>query len=412
MFRVIIIMCILIIPLSGCWDKYELEELAYVVVIGIDKGEDEQMFNVTFQISNPQVGSTQKSPTQTEKASQIVTIPATDIVTAKDTANALITRKVTFSHADTLIFGEEFARTKEFEKILSTALRDKEIRSTMNIIITKEKAETFIKNNKPTLETRPHKFFEFMQRRWKHTGLVPYSTINRYFQRMDGYKTIFLAIYATSFKNEEKMGYEDDYLPGEIGVKGGDPIQFIGAAVMKDGKMIDTITGEENRICLLLRSETKADQWLATYPDPLKEGYRISARLFRNKDTKIKINTDEEYPKINVTVPLTIQLVSVRSQINYVTDEQKQKQLVKSIQDNLEKKTMEFVKMTQKEYKDDPFKWSLEAKKNFLTFDDFFAYKWKEKYPQAEVNVKYDIVLEDFGKQLKPPFSRGDETFE
>lgn len=38
--------------LSGCWDKMELEDRAYVVALGLDKNEKENFIDVTFQIAN------------------------------------------------------------------------------------------------------------------------------------------------------------------------------------------------------------------------------------------------------------------------------------------------------------------------------------------------------------------------
>ncbi|OZM58081.1 spore gernimation protein GerC [Lottiidibacillus patelloidae] len=411
MNRKYLILALLPFLLSGCWDKLELEEQAFVVVLGVDLAEDEEFIDVTFQMANPQVGSTTKATAENEKPSVILTLPATDIISARDTANALVTRKINLSHLKTIIISEELAKTDKFDKVVSSSIRDRQIRREINIIVTKEKAAEFINNNKPQLETRPHKYFEFMQKRWRDTGLVPYSTFNRYFQRSESTNTLFMAILATSKKQELKSkGYEDNYEAGQINARGGDPVQVIGSAILKEGKLIDTITGEETRIALLLRKESEADNWLATYEDPLNEGYRIAARLIKDKKTKININTDKKTPVVDVTVPITFQVVAIPSQENYVLDLKKQKLLKKSIAKALEEKTMEFVKKTKEEYKDEPFLWGYEVQKNFTTKKAYEKYNWKEKYLQAEVKVKYEITIEDFGKQLRPHEKEGGEN--
>jgi len=84
--------------LSGCWDAVELEEQAYVVAIGMDEGEDNQL-EITFQIGNPQVGSSDRANADREPASEIITLVAPDKISARDLANVSVSRKLTFSHA-------------------------------------------------------------------------------------------------------------------------------------------------------------------------------------------------------------------------------------------------------------------------------------------------------------------------
>ena len=45
--------------LAGCYDMSETDKRAYVVRIGLDKGEEEGSVKVTYLISNPEVGSQQ-----------------------------------------------------------------------------------------------------------------------------------------------------------------------------------------------------------------------------------------------------------------------------------------------------------------------------------------------------------------
>ena len=47
----ICLLCILTILLSGCWSKRELNELAIVVALGIDKIDED--YEITVQIVDP-----------------------------------------------------------------------------------------------------------------------------------------------------------------------------------------------------------------------------------------------------------------------------------------------------------------------------------------------------------------------
>ncbi|UZM97818.1 hypothetical protein OL548_22945 [Lysinibacillus sp. MHQ-1] len=58
--KTICLLCILTLLLSGCWSKRELNELAIVVALGIDKVEDE--FEITVQIVDPSEVSMRQAP--------------------------------------------------------------------------------------------------------------------------------------------------------------------------------------------------------------------------------------------------------------------------------------------------------------------------------------------------------------
>ncbi|MBU8880070.1 Ger(x)C family spore germination protein [Bacillus sp. FJAT-29790] len=384
--------------LTGCWDQLELEDHAYVVVMGLDISDD-QVINVTFQIANPQVGSTERGAAQNEPPSDIVTITAPDILSAKELANSIISRKLSFAHLRTIIIAEELAKTKLFHHIISSAIIDPELRRETNLIVSKEHAKDFIDANKPKLETRPHKYYAFMLQRWKDTGYVPLSDLNRYFQRLSG--ELFLAIYATSEKNEKHRENEDSYIAGQVPQKSGDPVQMIGSAVFKNGKMIGTLTGEETRFALLLRHKSLVHSVIESFPDPVNDKYRISVRV-KNGETKVKVNTQKVPAEVKVTVPMKVQILSDPSLADYTQDTKKRELLKQSIKETVEAKASELIKKTQKEFKGEPFIWYVEARRHFRTVRDYEKYDWEKKYQEAKVQVHFDLSFESFGEHIKP----------
>ncbi|CAM4097857.1 Ger(x)C family spore germination protein [Lederbergia lenta] len=399
LLKVLLVSAVPIFLLTGCWGSSELEENAYAVVIGLDKAED-HMVEVTFQIANPQVGSTETGAAQSEPPSDIVTVTAPDILSAKELANSIVSRKLNLDHLRTIIIAEDFAKTKLAHHTIASSIIDPEMRRENNIIVSKEKASEFINKNNPKLETRPHKYYMFMQKRWRDTGFVPYSTLNRYFQRLSG--ELFLAIYATTEKDEIVKKNEDDYLAGQVPQKSGDPVQMIGSAVFKDGKMIGTLTGAETRISLFLRPKGLSHSVIQSYPDPINDQYRISVRMMKKGKTKVKIDTKTNPTEVKVTVPVALQVFSNPSLSNYTTNLKNQQRLKESIKDTLEKETIDFIKKTQDEFKSEPFLWYLEARQTFWTIDEYTQYNWPKKYSEAKIEVNFNVEIENLGEQLKP----------
>lgn len=399
---------VMILLMSGCWDKLQLEEQAYTVVLGLDQAED-NMVKVTFQIGNPQVGSTDIGSSPDEPPSDTVSFTATDILSAKELANSVVTRKISFAHLRTVIISEAFARSPLFHRIIASAVRDPELRREINLIVSKEEASKFIQDNLPKLETRPHKYFSFMQERWRDTGNVPYSTLNRYLSRLTS-ETLYLAIYATATREQKPDREESDYVAGEIPQESGDPLQMMGSAVLKNGKMIGKLTGKETRYVLFMRRKSLVKSFITTFPDPLDASYRVSVRLIKAGTAKIEAEVEQEPMVIRVRVPLKLQLLSTPSLKDYALDPKKQKLLLEEIKNVMEKESQQLIEKAQHEFKGDPFLWNLNARMKFGTIDAYNSYDYSTHFQNADVRVSYELSIENFGKQMTPPiFDQGDE---
>ncbi|WP_062107033.1 Ger(x)C family spore germination protein [Bacillus niameyensis] len=386
--------------LSGCWDQEEIEERAYVVVLGLDKSED-NLIDVTFQIANPQRATSQEADVQNEPPSDIVTITASDVLDAKELANTIVSREMNFDHLRTMIIEEELAKTELFPHILGSAIVDPEIRRDVNLIVSKEKARKFIDKNKPKLETRPHKYYSFMVRRWIETAYSPQADINRYFLRISD--ELFLSVLATTEKNEHGPHPNVGYQVGEVPQKGGDPVQMVGSAVFKNGKMIGTLSGRETRIALFLRPKAVTYIQTDTFPDPLDDNSHVTVRIIRNEDAKVKVNAKKDPVEIKVSVPVNLQVFSNPSLNNYTANKKNQELLKESIKKRMEENAMKLVKKTQEEFKGEPFLWYLAARREFWTIQEFEDFAWEKKYLNADVQIDFDMEIESFGEMIEPP---------
>lgn len=395
--------------LIGCNDRNEIDHLAHVVVIGIDLPEEKEkyvQFEYSFQIANPQVGSSERAQAEQEPSSDIITVRASDIVAAKKLASASVTRSINFGHLQVVIVSEELARSDLLHNMIIANISDPEFRREVDFFVSKEKAREFIEKNKPKLETRPHKYYELMRSNWRTTGQVPTSTFNEYFQRLSG--ELYLAIYCTTerqYQNELvfDLNIADDYTAGQVPQLLGDPAQILGSAVIKNGKMIGTLTGIETSLALMLRPKEDLAPMYATFTDPLDDRFMISVRYDKQDATNISIDVKQDPTKVEVVIPLKAQLLSVPSLNDYVYNEKNQQKLKDHITRSLEESFVRLVKKMQQEYQSEPFLWHTIVRKKFWTNKQYEEYKWLEKFPNAKVNIKVDLEIESFGKQYQIP---------
>jgi len=392
--------------ITGCWDKIELEEQAYIILIGLDKSDDKGLYEITYHIANPQGGGGNAvGQNPDEPPDQAITLKIPDILSGRDTAGSAIARKLTFSHLKFVIVSEELARSEDFFYNIDLMTRDPEIRRSVTIMITREKASDFIKAKESRVMTRPHKFYELMTGQLYELGLTSESTLHEYLSKTESDEDLFIAAYATAKEYSPVKGNEDEYIAGEINLEQDSPsnTQIMGSAVFKEGKMIGTITGEETKLSLMLRPDHTLKSIRPTYKDPLNKDYRISAVLEQRIPADVKMDLSNEVPKIYAKVVFYMHVIGIPSQINYVTNEKNRNLLKESIEKGLEDKFIKFINRTKREFEAQPFNWGNIARGRFLTVPQYIKYDWMKSYPNAEVSVDVDVEFRGFGKQLAPP---------
>lgn len=379
-----------------------------MVGIGLDlpKGVDiekEQAIDVTFQFSNPKLNIRGAAPSEDSEKEDYITITAPDFVTARNMANSSVTRELSFSHNKVIIVSEKLAESPLFYRLFTTAFKDREVRRETNMIVTKGRASEFIKKNKPELLVRPHRFYQFLIDRATETGLVQESSINSYFAITNGDADLFLAMYGSH--TEKKTGFqdEDQYMAGEVPKEGGNPVEIIGSAVFKEGRMIGKLNGEETRIARLLNNTVPTRDMYSSFPDPLDERFKIGVRIRKAQKNKVKVILRNGPPKIEVNYPVEITLLSVPSMIDYGSNFENQKKLKQTLEAAMKKNAEKLIERTQKEFKGEPFYWSLYARSQFRTVKEYSSFDWEKQYPDADVEIKMDISIIGFGKQYREP---------
>ncbi|PAE17437.1 hypothetical protein CHH91_03820 [Virgibacillus sp. 7505] len=402
-FFLLLVFLQMVTLLSGCFDRKELEEQAYVVSIGVDKTDKENIFRFTFQIANPEVGSSVSGNPAPEPVQEIVSVLGTDFLSATNAANASVAKEITLEQARIVIVSQKLARSKEFIHLMQSAPSTVDLKLNSQLVISKEKAEDFIRDNKPKMESRPHKYFQYILDRAKETGVIPNAPLVRYFQITEGDADLFIAPLATTKKDpKEKYGEEDNYEAGEVQLRGGNVTQFMGSAVFKEGQMIDTLTGEETRISLILDTTLAQQDIIATYKDPLKPDFDIAAQHQVDR-VKVKIKyKPNSTSDIIVYINTHMNVFAVPSTESYMVEAKKRKMLHDSLERQLEERIEQLVRKTQEKYKLEPFYWSLHIRHKFLTIRDYEKADWSHKiYPNANVQIHVTVKSLEFGKILR-----------
>lgn len=145
MKRIIKILLIisLVLSLSGCWNRRELNSLAIVMGIGLDETENEDELKMTVQlVDTSSMKSSSKGGGGGSSESNYLNLTGTgaNVISILRDFTHQISRKLYIPHNQIIVFGEDLAKSG-IRDSMDMFLRDHEARLNVNVLVAKGDAE-------------------------------------------------------------------------------------------------------------------------------------------------------------------------------------------------------------------------------------------------------------------------------
>lgn len=157
---------VLLFSVSKCYEKRELDDLAYVIAIGVDKGEVER-FKITAQFALPvKIGG---GSTTGKKTISLLSVESPSIYGADSIINAIISKEITIAHNKLLVISSELAQ-KGLEDYVVPFISSTELRPRTSIIVCDGNASDFLSIISPTLESSPARYYDLILNTSKYSG--------------------------------------------------------------------------------------------------------------------------------------------------------------------------------------------------------------------------------------------------
>ncbi len=408
----LIAITILAVTISGCYDLREIDDLAYVVAIGLDKGENNYL-KMTLQFVVPvALGGGEKSG-DSDKSSTITTIETPTIYAGLNIVNSYLSKEINLSHAKVLVISKKLA-ADGLEKYIHAIIRGREFRPNMHVVIARESAEGYIKSVKPLLEVNPAKYYEMVHKGYKYTGFITPSTLTNFYMQEESSSTQAVATLvgvskyesAKDFNNQastseskgREIPLEGDFKGGDITKIGESKSENMGLAVFDGAKMVGELDGEETLFYLMLTG--KYEHSYVSFPDPIKKGDFILLDVKQSRIPIRKVKLEGEKPDIYTKIILEANILSIQSGINYESEEN-----VQILQNSAEKFISEgmkrFLDRTTLEFNSDICGFGNALRWKFLTWGKWEDFRWLEKYKDSAFNIDVDLKIRRPGLMLK-----------
>lgn len=353
----LILITIFLFTQTGCWNSREINELAFVLSIALDKADDG--FKVTAQIAKPETYS--KTPagvggtTEKEKPFWVISGNGKTIFEAVRNMASISSRRIFWSHIKVIIIGEELARSNVLE-ILDFFSRNPELRLRTWVAVTQGEAGKTLEII-PIMEKDPSQNIEKIIDKTNLAGFA----------------------YSIMLKNflEEYLDPYMDPVASKIVVTTLDSrptIKLQGASVFGGSNMVGWLNEDETRGLLWIKNKINGSVRVVNCP---YDGLPISLEIKRGK-TKIKSYLNNGIPGFTINVSASGKLIE-----KACTTDFNNPQTISALENALEsviRNDIETVVTAAQKFDSD-----------FLNFGHTFQREHKNEWQQISVNWPHII---------------------
>ncbi|HHU05785.1 MAG TPA: Ger(x)C family spore germination protein [Clostridiales bacterium] len=362
-----LLILLLLIPLSGCWDYRGLDELTIVTGVAIDKKPEEDIYQLTYEIVDLIEPIKEKGPNR-----KLIESEGKTIFEAVRNAKRRVSNKLYFGHSELIIICEEIARNEDLNVVLDFFIRDSECRETINVVVSQEKtARDIIASEGIGHTVISNEILEILEDDKKITSSILSVELYRLFNIMgaEGKELALPAFHIV--QNDGKPTAETN-----------------GTAVFKDNKLVGFLSPEESKYFLFIVNEIEGGIFTVA-----SSGQRpdISFEIYNN-DTNLSFEYKDEKLKIKIKTTTVVFLGEFMRQFAPL-DEKELNALEETAEKELEDKIRNVVKKLQTEFGSDIFGFG-----NMIYKKDFRLWRqlkdnWDEHFKSLDLEVEADIRI-------------------
>ncbi|WP_353894149.1 Ger(x)C family spore germination protein [Proteinivorax hydrogeniformans] len=345
------------IPSSGCWSRRELEDLAFVLAMGVE--ENDNGIKILAHIGQEGGGDMED---EEGEGALVIEGEGKTISDAFDNLFSKTNKRPYLNHLKVIVLSEELAR-EGIEPIMDFFRRDIRVRGNTTVMIAKEDSLEEVLEFEPELGTQP--------------ALLLEETFRYNWERSRAYKKDFFEVVTDILEEDREL-----FLP-MVDVSEEEQLIISDTAVFRGYEMVEVLNNKQNLGLMYLRQQVRH----GTLTLEVDEEEFVSLTI---------LGTDVEITPVEVEGQLTFQIEI--DQTLSITESHTEMDI-----DELEDLASRFIQLTVL----DTINIAKKAETDFLGFGTLYrrtnrqqwsAQKWQEQFPQIEVIIDVETNIESTGQ--------------
>ncbi|PID04225.1 spore gernimation protein GerC [Sporosarcina sp. P2] len=384
MKKSLLVLLILTLFLSGCWDRRELNELGITMAMGIDKSENQYV--ISAQVVVPSEVS-MKTNSQGRSAVTLFQASGESVYEALRKMTKNSPRKIYPGHLLILVISEDLAKEGIAES-LDLLSRDWELRPDFYVVVAKNTTASEVLNVNTPIESIPatkmYKSLKVSERNWAGTkGIILDELIKDLLT--DGKEAVLTGIEIIGDKEigSSKQNVET--------ITSSTEIKYDHLAVFKGDRLVGWLNEEESRGYAEITNSVKST--VTAIPCP-KKG-KISVNIL-HYNAKVTGAINKGTPEVNIKIQAEGDLGEVQCPID-LTKPKTIDELEKIYEKEVEEVIHRTIDTVRSQYASDIFGFGEAISRSNPKEWDKMKEHWDEEFPEVTVNTQIDMKIRRIG---------------
>lgn len=366
--RMVILIIIFTIFLSGCWDMVEINQRLFVSSIGVDLYEEKGMNKLLVTYVYPNINAIGKNPTE-DKKKFVVSTPCSSIFQAGKEFSTNVEFPFYYKHLKVLILGKDVLEDEKLTRgIIDELNRDTKINKKLLLLVAEDSAKEILESKPPQGQITDGTIYNILRDNRSASRFTP-QTLTNMITELDCNGVSIIP----------------------RGRKRGGEMSISGAAIIKNYQFVGWVGEKENRAISLIKD--KVEQELIDMP--YKDG-AISYTVTRVHSNK-KVYVDEDIiANIFIKLEGYLQGYKMDNQINVFRNEVLL-DMERALEKQIEKEIVETLNLLQNKYNADVIGIGEHLSKFYPKTWNKVQDKWEEIFPEVKFNVDVKINIRRTG---------------
>ncbi|MED1791777.1 Ger(x)C family spore germination protein [Brevibacillus nitrificans] len=384
--RLIVIVLLLAIALTGCWNRRELNELAIAVGFGVDKAGEQ--YRLSVQVVDPGEVAANKGGTRGRTPVTMYHITAPTIFEALRKMTTISPRKIYNSHLRILVIGEELAK-EGIGEVLDFVSRDQEMRTDFYIVVARGQhtAEEALKILTPIEKIPSNNLYQSLAASAKAWAPSTTVTLDQLIADLvsDGKHPVLTGL---RINGNAEIGQTNTTIEK---IDNAATLQYTGLAVFKVDKLIGWLNQNESIAYNFILNNIKST--VGSLPCP--NGGKMVIEVIRS-DTKVKGFVEKGKPRAEVKTRIEANVGEMACKLDLTKTNsiaEMEKIAAKSVKDLMS----QTVTKVQKQYKVDIFGFGEAVHRANSTAWKAWKRDWDAQFTKLPVDYQIDVKIRRLG---------------
>ncbi|MGE5415786.1 MAG: Ger(x)C family spore germination protein [Acidobacteriota bacterium] len=366
-----------LVTIPGCWDYREINNLAIVSGVAIDKSSDGNGYLLTAEIVDVRGGAK-----EVNILSKRIQSEGKTIFDATRNMIRISAKMLYWGHVDIVVISQDVAR-KGILPIIDFLLREREPRLFLHILVSKEKtAKEMLSQQSITTDIRSMEMKEMIETERRFVGKSPHVDLRNFINTLAGEGQA--PVLATV---------------GIVNNEGNRTSELSGSAVFKGDKLVGFLNGEDTKFLLFVLNQIH--DTLLTLNENGEDVYNGTTLEIHENKTKIT----PIYSNGNLSVDVDIKAKANLGELgvrNNLIDEKGVEILKREAEKTLKSNVEKVIRKVKSEYDLDILGFGNTIKREMPSLWKSMDANWNEMFRDLDVNVHVTIDIRGSGLSQMP----------